>query len=120
MHTPRRWGELGWSLLCRELPRQVAQDGVDYEASTAYHRLVTELFLLPALYRERVGLPVEAGERAKPDGTVIRWRSAGLEAPQRDASLPFFIGRPGWLRSSAWIWLFSSTDNTMAWAGGST
>jgi hypothetical protein len=22
---------------------------------------------------------------------------------------PFFRGRPGWVRSSAWIWLFSST-----------
>src|SRR6266478_3241607 len=22
---------------------------------------------------------------------------------------PFFIGNPGWVRSSAWIWLFSST-----------
>src|SRR6185312_12395823 len=31
---------------------------------------------------------------------------------------PFFIGRPGWLRSSAWIWLFSSTDSTSALAGG--
>jgi hypothetical protein len=28
---------------------------------------------------------------------------------------PFFNGRPGWVRSSAWIWLFSSTDSTMAW-----
>ena len=33
---------------------------------------------------------------------------------------PFLIGRPGWVRSSAWIWLFSSTESTMAWAGGST
>jgi hypothetical protein len=24
---------------------------------------------------------------------------------------PFFIGRPSWVRSNAWIWLFSSTDN---------
>jgi hypothetical protein len=24
----------------------------------------------------------------------------------------FFIGRPGWVRSSAWIWLFSSIDRT--------
>src|SRR3982074_2574111 len=32
----------------------------------------------------------------------------------------FFIGRPGWVRSSAWIWLFSSTERTTAWAGGST
>jgi hypothetical protein len=27
---------------------------------------------------------------------------------------------PGWVRSRAWIWLFSSIDNTTAWAGGST
>ncbi len=32
---------------------------------------------------------------------------------------PFFIGRPGWVRSSAWIRLFSSTESTMACAGGS-
>src|SRR6516162_8068845 len=25
---------------------------------------------------------------------------------------PFFIGRPGWVRSRAWIWLFSSMDRT--------
>src|SRR3954447_20663747 len=34
--------------------------------------------------------------------------------PQR----PFFSGRPGWVRSSAWIWLFSSTANTSALSGG--
>src|SRR5438477_5641268 len=34
--------------------------------------------------------------------------------PQR----PFLIGKPGWVRSSAWIWLFSSTHNTMACWGG--
>lgn len=31
---------------------------------------------------------------------------------------PFFIGRPGWVRSSAWIWLFSSTQRTSALSGG--
>jgi hypothetical protein len=25
---------------------------------------------------------------------------------------PGFIGSPGWVRSSAWIWLFSSTDRS--------
>jgi hypothetical protein len=30
------------------------------------------------------------------------------------------IGSPGLVWSSAWIWLFSSIDNTTAWAGGST
>ena len=31
---------------------------------------------------------------------------------------PGLSGRPGWVRSSAWIWLFSSIDSTTAWAGG--
>ena len=33
---------------------------------------------------------------------------------------PFFIGNPGWVRSSACICDFSSTESTMAWAGGLT
>jgi hypothetical protein len=36
--------------------------------------------------------------------------------PQR----PFFIGKPGWVRSSVWIWLFSSLDRTTACSGGLT
>lgn len=31
---------------------------------------------------------------------------------------PFFIGRPGCVRSSAWIWVFSSTESTSARSGG--
>ena len=31
-----------------------------------------------------------------------------------------FSGKPGCVRSSAWIWLFSSTERTTACAGGST
>ncbi len=34
--------------------------------------------------------------------------------PQR----PFFMGSPGCVRSSAWIWLFSSTHSTSACCGG--
>ena len=33
---------------------------------------------------------------------------------QRGGSVAFFSGSPGWVRSSAWIWLFSSTESTMA------
>jgi len=33
---------------------------------------------------------------------------------------PGLIGNLGWVRSKAWIWLFSSIDNTTACAGGST
>jgi len=86
---PERWQERGWSILCRELPRQVYADGVDFEASVAYHRLVLELFLLPALYREACGLDVPAAYReriiemarfsaaySRPEGTVPLWGDA--------------------------------------------
>ena len=58
--APRRWAEQGWAILVEELPRQVHPDGVDFEASTAYHRLVGELFALPALLRRAHGLAVPA------------------------------------------------------------
>jgi hypothetical protein len=32
---------------------------------------------------------------------------------------PFFIGSDGWVRSNAWIWLFSSMHSTTACSGGS-
>ena len=64
-------------------------DGVDFEASVAYHRLVAELFLLPALYRRACGLdvPAEYRERlvamarftaayARPDGGTPLWGDA--------------------------------------------
>jgi hypothetical protein len=80
---PRLWLERGWRVLCDELPKQVFADGVDFEASVPYHRLVTELFFYPARYRELVGLEVAAeyrsrvlamarfaAEYSRPDGTV--------------------------------------------------
>lgn len=85
----RRWLGRGWSLLCEELPRQVFADGVDFEASIAYHRLVAELFLLPALYRRACGLEVPAAYRerllamgrftaaySRPDGGSPLWGDA--------------------------------------------
>jgi heparinase II/III-like protein len=84
-----RWLERGWSLLVEELPRQVYADGVDFEASAAYHRLVAELFLLPALYRQACGLDVPAAYRqrlvamarftaaySRPDGGTPLWGDA--------------------------------------------
>lgn len=55
--------ERGWEILVEELPRQVFPDGVDFEASVPYHRLVAELFLLPALHRAACGLEVPAEYR---------------------------------------------------------
>lgn len=56
--TPRRWSERGWRILMKEAPLQILPDGVDYEGSVSYHRLVLELLLFPALYRKAVGLDV--------------------------------------------------------------
>ena len=53
-----RWSENGWSMLCAELSRQVHPDGVNFEASAHYHRLVGELFALTALLRQVHGLDV--------------------------------------------------------------
>lgn len=84
-----RWSEEGWRLLREELPRQVHPDGVDFEASASYHRLVCELFLAAAEYREQLGLPVPADyhERLRamarftaaivhPDGCAPLWGDA--------------------------------------------
>lgn len=82
----RDWADDAWRLLLDELPRQVTPDGVDFEASAAYHRLVGELFLLPALYREQLGLSVPGWYRDRleamgrftlaitgPDGLTPLW-----------------------------------------------
>jgi glyoxalase-like protein len=39
----------------------------------------------------RLELPVSTGSRERPDGTVLHWRSAGLERALAEPSLPFFI-----------------------------
>ncbi|HEY3209840.1 MAG TPA: VOC family protein [Actinomycetota bacterium] len=39
----------------------------------------------------RLELPVVAGTRERPDGTKLRWRSAGLDRAMAEPSLPFFI-----------------------------
>jgi hypothetical protein len=63
--APCRWSASGWRHLCEELPRQVFSDGVDFEVSLAYHRLVLELFFLAALYREACGLTVPDAYRGR-------------------------------------------------------
>ncbi len=85
----KRWADRGWGLLREELPRQVTDDGVDFEAATAYHRLVAELFLLPALVRRAKGLDVPgwyvgrigrmavfANAYTRPDGSSPLWGDA--------------------------------------------
>lgn len=54
------WQNTGWSGLNDEITTQVFSDGVDFEASCAYHRLVFELFLWPALFRQARGEDIPA------------------------------------------------------------
>jgi hypothetical protein len=77
---------------------------------------------------ERLGLTIADGSRARPDGTVVRWRMAGLERSAEEPSLPFFIewgaGTPypgGALAQSATIdevRLQGDPDRIEEWLGG--
>lgn len=83
------WVSKSWSILSDELPKQVLDDGVCHEASLPYHRLVAELFLMPMLARQNVGLPVERDYKkrlkkmaditlaaTRPDGSIPVWGDA--------------------------------------------
>lgn len=80
-----RWQQLGWKILNRELPRQVFADGVDFEAATAYHRLVLELFFLPACYRQSQGLPIPAAYQQR----LIDMARYAQAYTRADGSVPF-------------------------------
>lgn len=110
---PERWQNEGWRILSEEIERQVFQDGVDFEASVPYHRLVAELFLWPAMHRSAQGLPVEWVYRerlsvmarftraySRIDGSVPLWGDAddaralpfGCQAINDHRYLPTLIG----------------------------
>ena len=40
---------------------------------------------------QRLGQPVVPGSRAQPNGSLVTWRSAGLDTAIREPGLPFFI-----------------------------
>ncbi|MCK5578300.1 MAG: alginate lyase family protein, partial [Planctomycetes bacterium] len=52
----KKWRNFGIKELIKEMKKQVHSDGVDYEASTSYHRLVTELFLSATLLCQKNGI----------------------------------------------------------------
>ena len=39
----------------------------------------------------RLGLEIGSGSRTRPDGEILRWRSAGLDDPRREPWMPFFL-----------------------------
>jgi uncharacterized heparinase superfamily protein len=65
MPEGRGWLALGGRLLEREIRRQVDPDGVDIEASLAYHRLALEIFLVAARFLESAGREPSAEYRAR-------------------------------------------------------
>lgn len=79
----RKWREFGIKELVNGMKKQVYSDGVDFEGSISYHRLVTELFLSATLLCLKNGIPfpewyINRLERmlefvlyyTKPDGTA--------------------------------------------------
>jgi hypothetical protein len=79
----RQWLQTGRAIVVDEMFEQVSVDGVDFEKSTAYHRLVLEAFLTAYLLLDRAGQrpPDPAWERlqrmcefveaySRPDGLV--------------------------------------------------
>jgi hypothetical protein len=54
----KEWREFGFSEMLREMDKQVLADGADYEASTGYHRFVTELFLYSFLLCKNNGVEI--------------------------------------------------------------
>ena len=84
--APARWASTGWSLLVSGAQPAGDARRRGLGMPTAYHRLVTELFLLPALLRRRLDLPVPsrslgrleamarfAAAYTRPNGTSPAW-----------------------------------------------
>lgn len=60
-----RWMRYGAQHLEREIPAQVLPDGVGFEKSTSYHRMVTELQLVALIALERAQAPLSAAARER-------------------------------------------------------
>jgi len=81
-----RWLRDAHADLEREIAVQILEDGVDFEASAPYHRLVSELFLLAAMHAAPRGLAPSARYRARL-GAAARFAAAYTRA---DGSAPLW------------------------------
>jgi catechol 2,3-dioxygenase-like lactoylglutathione lyase family enzyme len=81
----------------------------------------------------RLGLEIGSGSRTRPDGEILRWRSAGLDDPRREPWMPFFLARevpdelhPGRARAGhgvraqgiAWVEVGGDAERLREWLGG--
>jgi hypothetical protein len=81
----------------------------------------------------RLELEIGSGSRTRPDGEILRWRSAGLDDPRREPWMPFFLGwdvpdelHPGRARAGhgvqadgiAWVEVGGDAERLREWLGG--
>jgi glyoxalase-like protein len=81
----------------------------------------------------RLGIEVDSGSRARPDGEIVRWRMAALDDPRREPWMPFFLTwdvgedlHPGRARAGhgvrangiAWVEVGGDAERLQAWLGG--
>jgi len=81
----------------------------------------------------RLELEIGSGSRTRPDGEVLRWRSAGLDDPRREPWMPFFLAwevpdelHPGRARAGhgvraqgiAWVEVGGDAGRLRQWLGG--
>jgi len=59
LEAAAEWREFGLQELLGEMDKQVLADGADYEASTGYHRLKTELFLYSFVFCHLNGIDIQ-------------------------------------------------------------
>ena len=94
----QKWGDKGWRLLVSEIFKQVHDDGVDFEGSASYHRMVAELFLWPARYRKvkDKGVPELYYERLRKMASFsVAYSGSNGVAPlwgDADDGRPFILG----------------------------
>jgi hypothetical protein len=82
---------------------------------------------------KRLGLEVRAGARARPDGSEVQWRMAGIDDPRREPWMPFFItweipdelypgrqraGHGVRVRGISWVEVAGDAERLDTWLGG--
>lgn len=67
----RRWRRYADTWIEREIILQFFPDGVNFEKSCGYHKLVLELFLLAQIARERAGRPLSPAARERLEKAAV-------------------------------------------------
>jgi len=81
-----RWRQIGWKILCDELPKQLRPDGVYFEQSAWYQAYTLDFYLLALTWARHADLTIPDGMRGhvsaaarvlravtRPDGSIVRF-----------------------------------------------